>query len=87
MQPSASNSQTPADDKAAAPFFDEPLLSEIPVSYSTSHLHVLEAHFSLLCCLLTLGNFTALTDTLLNAARTVASLEGYSVFLAPRSVA
>lgn len=77
MQPSASNSQTSADGKAGAPFSDEPLLSEIPVSYSTYHPLMLEAHLSLLCCLLILGDFTTLTDTLFNAAHTVAGLEGY----------
>lgn len=85
VQPAGFSQRTP-DTGGKAAVTPTSLFAEIPVSYSTYHPLMLEAHFSLLLCLLILGDFTTLTDALFRSARTVAGLEGYPVFLPPRSV-
>ncbi|KAL5494672.1 hypothetical protein ACEPAI_133 [Sanghuangporus weigelae] len=62
-------------------------LSHIPLTFTTYHPLMLEAHFSILNCLLMLGDFETLTNTFERTSGIVAGLEGYPVFLPPRSMA
>ncbi|KAH8110690.1 hypothetical protein DFH11DRAFT_1619688 [Phellopilus nigrolimitatus] len=67
---------------------DAPALAQdVALPFTTYHPLLLEAHFSILNCLLMLGEFAALTRTFGRAACIVAGLEGYPVFLPPRSMA
>ncbi|KAI5118260.1 hypothetical protein M0805_008194 [Coniferiporia weirii] len=77
----STSTSTSAAGKQGAP------LSDAPLPFSTYHPLLLEAHFSVLLCLLLLGDFGVLTHTFARAARAVAGLEGYPVFLPPRSMA
>ncbi|KAJ7227262.1 hypothetical protein GGX14DRAFT_418855 [Mycena pura] len=58
-----------------------------PTTFTTYHPLLVEAHFSILLCLLMLGDFTTLLSTFVRTARVVDGLEGYPVFLPPRSMA
>ncbi|KAL5536055.1 hypothetical protein ACEPAF_4160 [Sanghuangporus sanghuang] len=62
-------------------------LTDIPLTFTTYHPLMLEAHFSILNCLLMLGDFETLTSTFERTSGIVAGLEGYPVFLPPRSMA
>ncbi|KAI0045661.1 hypothetical protein FA95DRAFT_1607515 [Auriscalpium vulgare] len=55
--------------------------------FTTYHPLLVEAHFSILLCQLMLGDFSTLLRTFVRAARLVDGLEGYPVFLPPRSMA
>lgn len=67
----------------------DPLASipDIPLSFSTYHPLMVEAHFSALICMLMLGEFEALANGFERTAHLVAGLEGYPIFLPPRSMA
>ncbi|KAF7327659.1 CRAL-TRIO-N domain-containing protein [Mycena kentingensis (nom. inval.)] len=56
-------------------------------TYTTYHPLMVEAHFSILLCYILLGDFTQLLPTFLRTSRIVDNLEGYPVFLPPRSLA
>ncbi|KAJ7274321.1 hypothetical protein B0H12DRAFT_1088128 [Mycena haematopus] len=58
-----------------------------PTSFTTYHPLLVEAHFSILLCQLMLGDFTNLLTTFVRTAAIVDGLEGYPVFLPPRSMA
>ena len=57
------------------------------VLFTTYHPLLVESHFSMLLCLLMLGDFPALLRAFIRAATVVDGLEGYPVFLPPRSMA
>jgi len=57
------------------------------VLFTTYHPLLVESHFSMLLCLLMLGDFAALLRAFVRAATVVDGLEGYPVFLPPRSMA
>ncbi|KAH9958962.1 hypothetical protein BC827DRAFT_1135422 [Russula dissimulans] len=57
------------------------------VLFTTYHPLLVESHFSMLLCLLMLGDFSALLRAFIRAATVVDGLEGYPVFLPPRSMA
>lgn len=57
------------------------------VLFTTYHPLLVESHFSMLLCLLMLGDFPTLLRTFIRAATVVDGLEGYPVFLPPRSMA
>ncbi|KAI9510763.1 hypothetical protein F5148DRAFT_976267 [Russula earlei] len=57
------------------------------VLFTTYHPLLVESHFSILLCLLMLGDFAALLRAFVRAATVVDGLEGYPVFLPPRSMA
>ncbi|KAI0290534.1 hypothetical protein B0F90DRAFT_1785233 [Multifurca ochricompacta] len=57
------------------------------VLFTTYHPLLVESHFSVLLCLLMLGDFSALLRAFVRAATVVDGLEGYPVFLPPRSMA
>lgn len=69
-------SQTPA-----------PQLSDSPATFTTYHPLLVESHFSILLCHLLLGDFPALLPAFARTAAVVDGLEGYPVFLPPRSMA
>ncbi|KAJ7285063.1 hypothetical protein C8J57DRAFT_1290337 [Mycena rebaudengoi] len=58
-----------------------------PTTFTTYHPLLVEAHFSILLCQLMLGDFTTLLSTFIRTAGVVDGLEGYPVFLPPRSMA
>jgi hypothetical protein len=57
------------------------------VLFTTYHPLLVEAHYSVLLCLLMLGDFAALLRAFVRAATVVDGLEGYPIFLPPRSMA
>jgi hypothetical protein len=60
---------------------------DVSVPFTTYHPLLVESHFSMLLCLLMLGDFSALLRAFVRAATVVDGLEGYPVFLPPRSMA
>jgi hypothetical protein len=62
-------------------------LPNAAVLFTTYHPLLVESHFSMLLCLLMLGDFPALLRAFVRAANVVDGLEGYPVFLPPRSMA
>ncbi|KAI0310943.1 hypothetical protein OF83DRAFT_1278772 [Amylostereum chailletii] len=58
-----------------------------PPPFTTYHPLLVEAHFSILLCHLLLGDFPALVRAFVRTAAVVDGLEGYPVFLPPRSMA
>jgi hypothetical protein len=58
-----------------------------PTTFTTYHPLLVEAHFSILLCQLMLGEFTTVLSTFVRTAGIVDGLEGYPVFLPPRSMA
>ncbi|KAK7033187.1 CRAL-TRIO-N domain-containing protein [Favolaschia claudopus] len=58
-----------------------------PTTFTTYHPLLVEAHFSILLCQLLLGEFTTLLTNFVRTASIVDGLEGYPVFLPPRSMA
>ena len=67
--------------------FPPPPLPEIPVMFTTYHPLLVESHFSILICYLILGDFATLVPAFSRTALLVDGLEGYPVFLPPRSMA
>ena len=57
------------------------------VLFTTYHPLLVESHFSVLLAALMLGDFAALLRAFLRAATVIDGLEGYPVFLPPRSMA
>jgi len=57
------------------------------VLFTTYHPLLVESHFSVLLCLLMLGDFAGLLRAFVRAATVVDGLEGYPIFLPPRSMA
>ncbi|KDQ31479.1 hypothetical protein PLEOSDRAFT_1054549 [Pleurotus ostreatus PC15] len=55
--------------------------------FTTYHPLLVESHFSILLCLLMLGEFVQILPTFIRTATLVDGLEGYPVFLPPRSMA
>lgn len=64
-----------------------PLYPDAPAAFTTYHPLLVESHFSVLICLIMLGDFPALLPAFYRAAMLVDGLEGYPVFLPPRSMA
>ena len=60
---------------------------DAPVLFTTYHPLLVESHFSVLIATLMLGDFAALLRAFLRAATVIDGLEGYPVFLPPRSMA
>ena len=63
------------------------VIPEVPASITTYHPLLVEAYFSRLLCLLIMGDFTTLLPTFSRTTMIVDGLEGYPVFLPPRSMA
>ncbi|KAH9926427.1 uncharacterized protein B0H18DRAFT_1166506 [Fomitopsis serialis] len=64
-----------------------PPVSEAPSTFTTYHPLLVESHFSILIGYLFLGDFPALLPAFTRTAAVVDGLEGYPVFLPPRSMA
>ncbi|OBZ68453.1 hypothetical protein A0H81_11549 [Grifola frondosa] len=64
-----------------------PPVPESIAMFTTYHPLLVESHFSILICLLMLGDFPALLPAFSRTAALVDGLEGYPVFLPPRSMA
>ena len=75
LRPGASGTPPPAPPPDAA------------VLFTTYHPLLVESHYSVLLCLLMLGDFAALLRAFVRAATVVDGLEGYPIFLPPRSMA
>ena len=63
------------------------VIPEVPASITSYHPLLVEAYFSRLLCLLIMGDFTTLLPTFPRTTMIVDGLEGYPVFLPPRSMA
>ncbi|EIN14280.1 hypothetical protein PUNSTDRAFT_96015 [Punctularia strigosozonata HHB-11173 SS5] len=61
-------------------------LPEMPASFTTYHPLLVEARFTLLICHLMLGDFAGVLPAFERTAAVVDGLEGYPVFLPPRSM-
>ncbi|KAK7051636.1 hypothetical protein VNI00_004615 [Paramarasmius palmivorus] len=66
-------------------YFPEPQSSN--AMFTTYHPLLVESHFSILLCLLLLGDFATILPTFARTATLVDGLEGYPIFLPPRSMA
>jgi hypothetical protein len=64
-----------------------PLHSDAPIMFTTYHPLLVESHFSILIGHIMLGDFPSLLPTFYRSAMLVDGLEGYPVFLPPRSMA
>ena len=62
-------------------------IPEAPTMFTTYHPLLVESHFSILICLLMQANFSLILPTFIKTAALVDGLEGYPVFLPPRSMA
>lgn len=62
-------------------------LPDVPLSFTTYHPLMVESHFSILISILLLGEIEALVYAFEKSANLVAGLEGYPIFLPPRSMA
>lgn len=59
---------------------------ESPTAFTTYHPLLVEAHFSILICQLMMGDFPSLLQSFVKTASIIDGLEGYPVFLPPRSM-
>ena len=64
-----------------------PLHPDEPAMFTTYHPLLVESHFSILISQIMLGDFPSLLPTFYRSALLVDGLEGYPVFLPPRSMA
>ncbi|KJA28368.1 hypothetical protein HYPSUDRAFT_177379 [Hypholoma sublateritium FD-334 SS-4] len=64
-----------------------PPLQNTPAAFATYHPLLVESYFSILICQLMLADFAALIPTFIRTAFVVDGLEGYPIFLPPRSMA
>ncbi|KAI0082137.1 hypothetical protein K474DRAFT_1634056 [Panus rudis PR-1116 ss-1] len=64
-----------------------PPVPTLPITFSTYHPLLVESYFSVLLCKLMLGDFLTLVPTFCRTAQLVEGLEGYPIFLPPRSMA
>ncbi|KAG5643295.1 hypothetical protein DXG03_001222 [Asterophora parasitica] len=60
--------------------------SDVPTMFTTYHPLLVESHFSVLICQLMLADFVNILPTFARTAALVDGLEGYPVFLPPRSM-
>ncbi|KAF8955209.1 hypothetical protein BDZ97DRAFT_1859464 [Flammula alnicola] len=64
-----------------------PPIPDAPAMFTTYHPLLVESHFSVLICQLMLADFAAVIPTFIRTASVVDGLEGYPIFLPPRSMA
>ncbi|KAE9395555.1 hypothetical protein BT96DRAFT_1021897 [Gymnopus androsaceus JB14] len=72
----------PASSGASSPYGETPA-----TMYTTYHPLLVEAHYAILLSILMLGEFSRVLPTFARTAALVDGLEGYPVFLPPRSMA
>ncbi|KAF9469558.1 hypothetical protein BDZ94DRAFT_1242700 [Collybia nuda] len=63
-----------------------PPMNDAPAMFTTYHPLLVESHFSVLICQLMLADFVGILPTFARTASLVDGLEGYPVFLPPRSM-
>ncbi|KAF9055802.1 hypothetical protein BJ165DRAFT_1428760 [Panaeolus papilionaceus] len=63
-----------------------PMMADAPATFTTYHPLLVESHFTLLICQLMLADFSNLVPTFVHAAMIIDGLEGYPIFLPPRSM-
>ena len=63
-----------------------PPMPDAPAMFTTYHPLLVESHFSVLICGLMLADFATVLPTFIHTAAVVDGLEGYPVFLPPRSM-
>ncbi|PFH49061.1 hypothetical protein AMATHDRAFT_148545 [Amanita thiersii Skay4041] len=63
-----------------------PPSTDAPAVFTTYHPLLVESHFSILICYLMLAEFRTILPTFVKTAAVVDGLEGYPVFLPPRSM-
>jgi len=64
-----------------------PVIPDVPAMFTTYHPLLVESHFSVLICQLMLADFSGILPTFIRTASVVDGLEGYPIFLPPRSMA
>ncbi|PPQ79421.1 hypothetical protein CVT25_002691 [Psilocybe cyanescens] len=64
-----------------------PPIPDAPAMFTTYHPLLVESHFSLLICELMLADFLGILPMFIHTASVVDGLEGYPIFLPPRSMA
>ncbi|KAF8204060.1 hypothetical protein BJ912DRAFT_1137953 [Pholiota molesta] len=64
-----------------------PPIQDAPSMFTTYHPLLVESYFSVLICQLMLAEFSALVPAFIRTASVVDGLEGYPIFLPPRSMA
>lgn len=64
-----------------------PIIPDAPAMFTTYHPLLVESHFSVLICQLMLADFSSIIPTFIRTASVVDGLEGYPIFLPPRSMA
>lgn len=64
-----------------------PPIQDAPAMFTTYHPLLVESYFSVLICQLMLADFSALIPAFIRTASVVDGLEGYPIFLPPRSMA
>lgn len=64
-----------------------PPIQDATAMFATYHPLLVESHFSVLICQLMLADFTNILPTFIRTASLVDGLEGYPIFLPPRSMA
>lgn len=67
--------------------FNPPPMGDTQAMFTTYHPLLVESHFSVLICQLMLADFSSILPTFSRTASLVDGLEGYPVFLPPRSMA
>ncbi|KAF7312387.1 CRAL-TRIO-N domain-containing protein [Mycena indigotica] len=85
VRPGTQTPPTPLSQQGQLPYSESDY--ELPTTFTTYHPLLVEAHFSILLCYLLLGDFTTMLPTFVNTAKIIDGLEGYPVFLPPRSLA
>ncbi|EPQ60075.1 hypothetical protein GLOTRDRAFT_51932 [Gloeophyllum trabeum ATCC 11539] len=73
----------PGNHSAAPPLPTQ----DAPAMFTTYHPLIVESHFSILLCQMMMGDFVGLVHAFARTAALVDGLEGYPVFLPPRSMA
>ncbi|KAF5346123.1 hypothetical protein D9758_009976 [Tetrapyrgos nigripes] len=84
----SSNSNSNSSSQVAIPnsyMFEDPLLP--PTVFTTYHPLLVESNFTILLCMMLLGDFEKTVEAFIRTAALVDGLEGYPVFLPPRSMA
>ncbi|KAF5383969.1 hypothetical protein D9757_006914 [Collybiopsis confluens] len=77
---------SPSNSGASSPYADTSFTPSSAI-FTTYHPLLVESHYMILLCLLILGDFSRILPTFIRTAHLVDGLEGYPVFLPPRSMA
>lgn len=78
---------SPSGSGASSPLGDSVNFPPPATMFTTYHPLIVESHYMILLALFMLGNFSRILPTYIRTAALVDGLEGYPVFLPPRSMA